>query len=276
MTARSFHFLPAHKPHLFDRLERLGADHYIFDLEDAVPGAEKTCARNALDAFFQARNEHGHYIRIHHVGHPEYAADVYLLQRLPGVGVVLPKFNSPEELEALHRDADLSLRAVILLIESFAAVSQIGRAFEYRLGQPYAIGLGFEDMLASVPHRTEDVAPLLRHVRTTVALACRGHGVLAVDGVSAADATEAELETDCLEGRSCGLHGKFSIHPRHIAPINRWFGSDPEQLRWAAEIARLTGLRDDQGYARVGGQIITPPKIAKARHILNTAPNYQP
>jgi hypothetical protein len=49
MFDRSYHFIPANRPKLFDRSGSLGADVYVFDLEDAVSRDEKPAALAALE-----------------------------------------------------------------------------------------------------------------------------------------------------------------------------------------------------------------------------------
>ena len=52
--------------------------------------------------------------------------------------------------------------------------------------------------------------------------------------------------------------------------INAIFAPAADVVRWAERVAELTGLRDDLGYQRLGGMIVTPPKIKKARQILES------
>ena len=46
--ARSFLFVPGNRPERFDKAARSGADAVILDLEDSVPAADKTAARQAV------------------------------------------------------------------------------------------------------------------------------------------------------------------------------------------------------------------------------------
>lgn len=268
MLGRSFHFIPAHKPQWFAGIGRLGADQYVLDLEDAVPPADKEAARSHLRTAFRDGLSHRPFIRIHEPGHPEYGRDAGLLRELESAGVVVPKCSGADALAILDRDVQLGDRPVIVMVETFEAVMRLPAILRDRPVRIAGVGLGFEDMLTTVPHAAVDLTPLLRQVRTTVAVACRANDLLAIDGISAADEPEESFERQCVEGRSCGLHGKFSIHPRQIATVNRVFGASADQLRWAQRIADLTGLRDDFGYQRVEDLVITPPKIKKARHIL--------
>ncbi|HAB17541.1 MAG TPA: aldolase/citrate lyase family protein [Verrucomicrobiota bacterium] len=268
MLPHSFHFVPAHKPRFFERLGLLPADRYIFDLEDAVPPAEKQAARTFLHEFLRARKSDHYFVRIHEAGNRERERDLHFLRGLDSVGLVISKFSGRASLEGVERSRGARGRPLIFLIESFASFSNLERALEGELVLPYGIGLGFEDMLSCVLHDADQLIPLLRHIRTTLAIWCRAHGVLAIDGMSSADESDPDFERLCVEGRSCGLHGKFSIHPRQVPIINRVFSASPESVRWAQNIASLTGLRDDFGYERSGDVIITPPKVKKARYIL--------
>jgi len=271
MRGRSFHFIPAHQAPWFEGIGRLGADAYVLDLEDAVPASERVAARDHLRRLFRGGAMRECFIRIHEPGHAEYAPDAALLRELPAVGVVVPKCDGLEALVTLDQDIQLDGRPVIVMVESFVSVLELPRLLAQRPVAVAGVGLGFEDMLTALPHAADELTTLIQHVRSSVALACRAHGVLAIDGISGADEPEAVFERHCAEGRACGLHGKFSIHPRQVAPINRVFGPSAVQSQWAQRIADLTGLRDDFGYQRVQDLVITPPKIKKARHILETA-----
>jgi citrate lyase subunit beta/citryl-CoA lyase len=176
-------------------------------------------------------------------------------------------------LEELHRSTGLEQRQLIVIVESFAAVAGLAETLGNLPVKIKGVGLGLEDMLVDVPHRSTDVNWLLRHIRATVALQCRARGLLGIDGISGADEADAEFAEACAEGRSCGLNAKFSIHPRQIDLINRVFSPDPGIVRWAERVAELTGLQENFGYERLGDMIITPPKIKKARYILKCKPS---
>jgi citrate lyase subunit beta / citryl-CoA lyase len=268
MPSRSFHFIPGHKPRLFSRLADLAADHVVFDLEDAVPSAEKSAARRRLDSFFRETDIRSHFVRIHEPGHVEYSMDLELLRAWPTLGVVVPKFAGADDWTVLRRECGVDERRSILLLEGFGALPQLEATFARCDRLPFGVGLGFEDMLADVPFRADDLEHLLRHIRTGLAVWGRAHGVLTIDGISAADAEDSVFREHCLEARSCGLQGKLSIHPRQIALINESFSPSSEMVQWAEKIARLTGLQEHFGYERMGNEVITPPKIKKARHIL--------
>jgi citrate lyase subunit beta/citryl-CoA lyase len=270
MTPRSFHFIPAHKPHLFDRLPVLAADRYVFDFEDAVPVADKPTARASLAKFFQRQVPAGCFVRIHETGHPEQQADLDFLSAWPSTGIVLPKFSGVGCLHQLAAHLPLDQRPVLVLVESFAAFLHLQSALESVPRVPFAIGLGFEDLLSTQPHPAVQLRPLLRHLRAQAALLAHAHGILAIDGITRPDASLPELELDCREGCACGLHAKFSVHPRQIATINQVFGPSPDQVLWARRIQQLTGLREDFGYQTIEEIIITPPKIKQARHILQS------
>ncbi len=100
MFKRSYHFIPANKPKLFDRLATLGADAYIFDLEDAVAESEKDAAISTLQTWLPSQPRMDSlYVRVNGHRHALAALEKKLISSFPGLGIVLPKVESRRELE---------------------------------------------------------------------------------------------------------------------------------------------------------------------------------
>ena len=66
MTLRSLLYVPAHSERFIGKAHERGADAIILDLEDAVPDADKTAARDNLAATIAlvARNGAAAFVRI--------------------------------------------------------------------------------------------------------------------------------------------------------------------------------------------------------------------
>lgn len=102
MSQRSFLFVPGNRPARFDKACAAGADAVVIDLEDAVVGAEKAAARDAVRAWLQAGGRA--WLRVNGSGTDWHAADLPLLD-LPGVlGVLLPKAERVEDLQVALDD----------------------------------------------------------------------------------------------------------------------------------------------------------------------------
>lgn len=102
MFERSFHFIPAHRTDLFDRIPGLWADAYVIDLEDAVPGAEKAQALAKLRCWLIHQESISNlFVRVNGVDHPLSEEERELLSKFPYLGIVLPKVASGRELQAM-------------------------------------------------------------------------------------------------------------------------------------------------------------------------------
>lgn len=267
---RSWHFVPAHRPDYLERAFEIAADALVFDLEDGVPDGEKDNARSHLAAFLKARRSIDHdrcYLRVNS-DPTAFRQDLALLRRWSFGGVVVPKVNTPgvlkSRMRAIARGTSAGRR--IALIESFRAVSCLNSILE--AWPLYGVGLGLEDMFSDIDLLPAEAAHLSRHVKLRLVVEAKARGLVAIDSVSLEYRNRASLARRCAESRSLGFDGMFSIHPNQIEAINTAFSPRPDDIVWARKIARLTSLRGGSGYSKRGGEVISPPKIRKARGIL--------
>lgn len=269
MPNRSYHFIPSNKPKLFDRLEQIAADAYVFDLEDAVADASKEDALQSLstwltsqvptDSLFVRLN--GHLSRIA-------AQERELLQAVPWLSIVLPKLTTARELEASFEYYGLRGRTVIGLIEDAVALRSVDEILETNLLS--AIGLGLEDFLSGSVYTHGQVADFVRHIRTKIALAAFAHGIEAIDTVSLDFSEEgALLKRDALQALSAGMTAKFSIHPNQVATINKCFMPETALIEQALRQRKwLKQTSVNLGYMNIDGEVLSPPKINKLKTIL--------
>lgn len=269
MADRSFHFIPGHRADLFACVDRLEADHYVFDLEDAVPQAHKTAAREGLARFLAGRTAGNFFLRTHSPSAAEFACDVALLRTLPGLGIVLPKIADDGALNELVRCLDYSNRRIVGLIESFAGVGAMEEIVDRAPLDLYGLGLGMEDLLSASCFTETQLTQLVAYLQCRLAVTCLARGIVPIDGICTEVNDIDVITAHCLKGRSAGLAGKFTIHPRQIPVVNRVFWPETEARAWAEQIAKHAGPTTETGYQRVGGVLITPPKVKKANRILS-------
>lgn len=269
MINRSYHFIPANKPQLFARIPQLGADAYVFDLEDAVPGESKADAVQQLRAWLNATSvEKCYYVRLN--GHTSAYAGLEksLLNEFPGLSVVLPKVESVEGLAAATEFYELEDRCVLGLMESATGLGEIDLIL--KSGLLTAVGLGLEDFLCESIYEGSQIPVLVQSVRSSIALAAMRFGVEAIDTISLDFSKEGEaLLSDALQARSSGMTGKFSIHPNQIQKINECFGPSEALLQQALTHKDLISqASSESGYFKVGDEIFSPPKIKKLKRVL--------
>jgi len=120
--ARSFLFVPGHRPERFAKAAASGAHEIILDLEDAVAPEGKAQARAAVAEWLAAgRNA---FVRINAEDTEWFGEDIGMLTSLPGAGAMLPKANA----QALQRlAAAVPGRRMLALIETVAGVMDLRR-----------------------------------------------------------------------------------------------------------------------------------------------------
>lgn len=276
MFNRSYHFIPANKAKLFDRVASLGADAYIFDLEDAVAESEKASCISAMQTWLHRQPcMDSLYLRVNGHQHVLATKEKELISSFPGLGIVLPKVESCSELDEACLFYGLTTgRPLIALIESARGFTQLQDILTR--GVLSAIGLGLEDFLSGSIYESSDIPKLVDHLRVSLALAAMSHGVDAIDTISidfsGGDSFLAELQ----EIKATGMSAKFSIHPKQIAGINDTFSPNISLHEKTKCIFRdLPDLDEHQGYFYHQGELLSPPKIKKLHKVLNFAEHHK-
>jgi citrate lyase subunit beta / citryl-CoA lyase len=276
MYNRSYHFIPANKPKLFDRLSGLNADAYILDLEDAVPSEQKPEATQSLLDWCERYPCHTNlYVRVNGVDHPMAEAEREIFEKTPSMGIVLPKLRDEKSLRgAIDFYTGSSTRKVIGLIESPEALFRLDELVGTQ--QLSGIGLGLEDFLVDTPYHSSQLSQLVNQIRTKVALAAMRGGIEGIDTISLDLSGGKALKRDVEEALSAGLTGKFSIHPNQLTVIHSGFSPRVEDLVLAGNLeSELDRFNEESGYFRYQDQILSPPKIKKLKNVLQFKKQHQ-
>ncbi|HEY6494367.1 MAG TPA: CoA ester lyase [Trebonia sp.] len=252
-------FCPADRP---DRYQKAvsSADVVVLDLEDAVSADRKAGAREALISVpvDPARV----IVRVNAAGTSEHAADVAALASTLYQRVMLPKAETAAQLTALGR------RQVVALCETPLGVlnaAQIAAA-------PNVIALmwGAEDLIAAMGGRTSRFADgayraVAMHARSTVLLAAKAHGRVAIDAVCTDIRDLDRLAAEAEDAAASGFSLKACIHPSQVPVVRTAFRADEAQVAWAK---RVIAAARDGGVVAVDGQMIDTPLIRQAEAIL--------
>jgi len=269
-SVRSWHFVPSHRTGYLEKALSLAADALVFDLEDGVPAAEKEAGRRNLRRCLgrlKSKDRSRSYVRVNS-DEREFRKDLRLLQDVDPAGVVLPKVEDAlalgPRMRAINRGSPQ--RARVVLIESFRGLANLAAILDaWPLS---AVGLGLEDMFAEIDIRREEAVDLAKHVQLRFVVEAKARGLASIDTVSLEYENLAAFARECAETRSLGFDGKFSIHPSQIEAINAAFSLRRRDILWARRIARLTSMRNGSGYSKRGNDVVSPPKVRKARRIL--------
>ncbi len=266
--ARSFLFVPAHKPERFQKALSSGADAVIIDLEDALPLTAKEEGRGALLGAWSSLSKDVRarlLVRINPNGTPWHDDDIALITKLDGLGaVMLPKAESAAQVQDIA--VNLEGIPVLPLIETAQGASEVnGMAAAAGV---LRLGLGHIDLQAdlgmSVGPDESELAPL----RWAMVVASRLAGIPApVDGVTTSTTEESIWLEATKRSRRFGFAGKLCIHPAQVKGVHMGFAPSPTEVDWAQRV--LTAEKQAGGGAfSVDGKMVDAPVIMLARQLL--------
>ena len=267
--ARSFLFVPGHRPERFAKALASGADAVIIDLEDAVPLDAKDTARSALLsawADFDADQRARLLVRVNPAGTTWHEADLAAVASLSGLGaLMLPKAENPQQLEHAFTACGVP---VLPLIESAEGVGQMDAIA--RASGVLRLGLGHIDLQADLriicgPDEAE-IAP----IRLAMVVASRrAHLPAPVDGVTTATTDPDVLARDAQRSRRFGFGAKLCIHPAQVAGVHQALAPTEAECDWACRVLAAE-VAAGGGAFSVDGKMVDPPVLLLARQILLT------
>jgi citrate lyase subunit beta/citryl-CoA lyase len=270
---RSLLYVPASNDRALSRARELPVDGLLIDLEDGVaPSAKQAARAAALAAIAGGFGPREVLLRVNGTGTPWQAEDLAAAARAGADGVLLPKVERAEEVEAavvaLEAAGAPTGLALWVMIETPRAVL---RAAEIAAAHPRLAGLvaGTSDLVKDLharhtPERTEVLTSL-----SLIVLAARAEGLAALDGVHLDLDDEAGFEQACAQGRALGFDGKTLVHPRQVAAANRAFAPTPEDVAWSRRVidAHARALSMGSGVVVLEGRLIEALHVENARRI---------
>ena len=242
---RSFHFIPATLLQHMDtpRLETIGADTLVFDLEDSVRPEDKDQARDWLAAYIDTKQVPkgiDFYVRLNMPSSEWWDSDFQVFDgRVP---LMIPRISSIKDIPA-NTESD-----IIPLLETVEATELVPglAAMTDAAGRPKirTVLFGKEDLSAELGHINTDPDSTnpMPSTDLRVNVAMRGlfsyvrwgmsHDLHVYDGVTKylggrGEASRQDLEAESAYARQIGAVGKLSIHPSQVATINEVF--DPSR-----------------------------------------------
>src|SRR5882724_10222113 len=262
---------------MIEKAASSAADLVFLDLEDAVAPAQKVGARDTVVRGLREL-DWGKKLRAVRVNdaHTEWAyGDVISVVEGAGAHIdllILPKVKAPRDvwffetlLDQLEKKLGLTkkigLEALIEETEALSRVEEIAGCSS-RLE---ALILGFGDLSASQGirygiGRESDRYPgdLWHHARARMIVACRAHGLDAIDGPFANFKDSDGYRRDATWAAMLGAVGKWAIHPSQIEIANDVFAptdAEIERARGQYEAYRAAE-QAGAGAAGAGGVLV--------------------
>ncbi len=261
MTALSYLFVPADQPERFAKALASGAQAVIVDLEDAVAPEAKAAARSALSDWLHSSAAQSVHVRINACGTPWHEADLALCTRPAVAAIVLPKAESPAQIDILTRVTGKPVLPLIETAAGLAAARQIAQAAGVQ-----RLVFGSIDFQADLGIEGEDDALLA--FRSELVLASRlAQRLPPVDGVTTALDDAQAIARDTARARRLGFGAKLCIHPRQVAAVHAGLRPSSEELNWARRV--LAAAQASGGAAvAVDGKMVDAPVLLRAQRLL--------
>lgn len=256
-------FCPADRPERFAKAAA-AADVVILDLEDGVAQHEKLAARQALQNTPLAAERT--VVRINAAGTEEQARDLAALAGTSYTTVMLPKVEAAEQIAALAPRNVIALvetaRGVVFAAELAAAAGCVGMMW------------GAEDLIATLGGSSSrrpagayrDVA---RQARSTVLLAARAFGRIALDAVHLDIGDIEGLHAEATDAVAVGFDATVCIHPSQIPLVRKAYRPCEEKLTWARRV--LMAAQTERGVFAFEGQMVDSPVLKHAEMMLRRA-----
>lgn len=257
--ARTWLFVPGERPDRFEKALSSGADQVILDLEDAVPIAQKSAARDVVAKWI----DHGGtaWVRVNAIDSEWFEADVSALVGLPGLrGVVVPKSEDPGIIAALAR----RVRVVPLIETALGLHRSFAIASCPRVAR---LAFGSVDFAADIGADHTDEA--LLYARSKIVGACAAAGICGpLDGVTQDVRDNHAASIDAARARSLGFAGKLCIHPAQLVPVAAAFRPSEEEVAWAKRVV-AAAAGSSEGALAVDGKLVDLAVVKRAQRILD-------
>lgn len=270
---RSLLFAPAVRPDFVEKLPNSGADGVVIDCEDATPPAAKAEGReNACNLAPRIAGRGSLvFVRVNSVASPWFADDMRDGLCAELAGIVIPKLDRLEQIEAAEHalaNAGYARLPVLAGLETALGVADARLLLAHpRIAAAY---FGAEDFIADMGGvRTEGNREVL-YARSRVALAGRLAGVPVLDQVVTDFRNDAAFEREAREAREMGYRGKLCIHPGQVALANRGFMPSTQEVDHARRLLAAYEEASKRGVAAIDfeGQMVDEPLASRARQIL--------
>jgi len=281
---RTMLFVPGNRPRMIEKARGLAElDAIIFDLEDAVPPAEKPAARSMVREAIDSGdfNRFKLFVRVNAVSTNLLPDDLNAIVSPNLFGIVLPKVEDPEGVEAAHlmllereqrAGAAVGHTKILPIIETVPGVLGLPRIAGCS-ARFVGLSYGAEDFATDLGvERSRDGIEGL-YPRVQIALYSRLTDVTAVDSVFSDVNDDEGMEKDTLLAKQLGFRGKFLIHPKQIEMANRIFTPSVKEIEYARQVVAAYEDAEARGEASVAlnGKMIDIPIVERARTLLVVA-----
>ena len=290
---RTLLFVPGNQPRMLKKSSGFDSQWLIPDLEDSVPQAEKTAARDIVAEHIPLLATARKFIvpRVNSLSSGLAENDIAAVASKEIIGISIGKINTVDDvnnvdkmLTAAEKKAGLPIGHITIL--PFIETAQ-GVINAYEICQASDrirwVAFGAEDFSADMSiSRTVDnlepgpaisSEPGLTYPRSAVAIAARASGILALDTPYTRFRDPEGLKQEASLAKAIGYKGKLSIHPVQVEIIESIFKPSSSEIERARRVLDIASEAETagRGSASLEGEMIDMPVILRARNVLRDA-----
>lgn len=271
-------FCPADDESKIRRLPDRGVAAVVLDLEDAVVPARREAARQLLSGIgptiaAAVRT----YVRVNAWGSDDLALDIAVALRLPIAGILLPKVEDPQQVEALDKEIAASkdpgcAPRILSMIETAKGLINVRDIAHAAPGRIETLVLGTADLATDLGLTLSTDEPELAPYRAAVVAAARAAGLPGpVDGPGLNLGAGDFVET-CKRSSRAGFFGRVCLTPNQAKVAGKAYTElAPAELHRLLNLVAVfeTMHADGVAVARIDGVFVDPPVYRQARRSLH-------
>ena len=283
---RTILFAPGNRPDRAEKAIGLDADAVVFDLEDAVPIAEKESSRLVVKTLLDGHPGKRMYVRINALSTPYAKDDLAAIESKNLNGIMLPKVESTEDVFEIDRrlskvetrnGLQIGGLEIISICETAKGLEEIypilsAKPARHRIS---VAAFGAADYTLDLGIRLTREGRELEYARTRLPIASRAAGIAPpLDTPWMVDLKDIDgLIADAKTAKAYGFQGKIVIHPNQIRPCNDIFTPSEEEVLQAKRVIDIFESSEKKGMAAIllDGKFIDYPVVEKSKRILALA-----
>jgi len=281
-------FVPANSWRMITTAATESGDAVILDLEDACPIAEKETGRIFARDSIPMLKEKGMdvFVRVNSFETGWTEEDIRYVVTEGLDGIMLPKSDSKEDIVRLDqllgeeerkkglKSNSISILPLLETPKGISAVSDIISSSQRVIGVSFGAGDYSREIGAGMGVTSlsaDEFFLMASHPRSTIALAARAAGILAIDSPFFGLVIDMDgLVKEVRKVKLMGFTGKLLVHPRHVDPVNQVFSPSKEEIDFARRVikayeeAKAKGL----GATSLGGRMIDYGSYRRALNLI--------
>lgn len=278
-------YVPGNAPRFLEKAGQRAADVVIIDLEDAVPEAAKTEARDSLAKWVPEIRQRGCQVFVRVNQSDRLVEDAIAATQAGADALYIPKVDSADILVRLAEslvphEADRRMIGFVPLIEDMKGLFEV-RAIAHA-PRVFALTAGSEDLATAMG--AKPTPEVLRYPKLMIHYAAKEAGVLSLGMLrTTVDFADKEaLRAAALEARDFGFDGATCIHPSVVPILNECFAPTAEEVAWAQKVvvAHEQEIAAGRGAFMLDGRFVDAPIVTRAQNLLRRwrkdGPPYDP